>query len=159
MTNETDFTGLNSWKLFWSVKCIWMTSSHWNCKTIELIKCNVCMKYEHSTKWVTPGIKENRFITSSLQGPLKPDSKKTEQLIKSTVFNLRSWNFEDWLDMIRSQSCESLKLVRSTEWILLTEKSQKIFLICKIHKKDIIRLKLFQTVYLKVCITWTFSQC
>ena len=45
------------------------------CKTIELIKCNVCMKYEPSAKCKTPGIKENEFTTSSLQGPLEPVRK------------------------------------------------------------------------------------
>ena len=46
------------------------------CETIELIKCNVCVKYEPSTKWTTSGIKENKFLTSSLQGPLEHDSKE-----------------------------------------------------------------------------------
>ena len=60
------------------------------CKKIELIKCNVRVKYEPSTDWTTPGIKEYRFITSSLQGPLEPDSKNTDQLIKTAVVNLLS---------------------------------------------------------------------
>ena len=60
------------------------------CKTIELIKYNVCVKYEPSTSYKTPGIKENRFITLSLQGPLEPDSKNTDQLIKTAVINLLS---------------------------------------------------------------------
>ena len=30
------------------------------CKTIELIKYNVCAKYEPFTKWATPGIKEKK---------------------------------------------------------------------------------------------------
>ena len=48
------------------------------------------MKYEPSMKWATSGIKENRLMTSSLQGPLKPDSKNTNQLIKTTSVNLLS---------------------------------------------------------------------
>ena len=55
------------------------------CKTIELIKCNVCMKYEPSTKCSTPRINENRFMASSLQGSLEPDSKNTDQRIKASV--------------------------------------------------------------------------
>ena len=57
------------------------------CKTIELIKCNVCAKYEPSTKWTMPGIKENRIMTSSLWGPLEPDSKNTDQPIKTVMVN------------------------------------------------------------------------
>ena len=48
------------------------------------------MKYELSTKCTTPGIKENNFMTSSLQGPLEPDSKNTDQLTKTAVVNLLS---------------------------------------------------------------------
>ena len=58
------------------------------CKTMELIQCNVCMKYEHSTKFTTPGSKENRFMASSLQGSLEPDSKNANQLIKTVVIYL-----------------------------------------------------------------------
>ena len=58
------------------------------CKTTELIQCNVCAKYEPSTKWETPGIKEKNFMMSSLQGPFEPDSQSTDQLIKTTVVNL-----------------------------------------------------------------------
>ena len=57
------------------------------CKTIELIKCNVCAKYEPSTKRTMPGIIENRIMTSSLQGPLEPDSKNTDQPIKTVMVN------------------------------------------------------------------------
>ena len=60
------------------------------CKTIELIICNVCVKYESSTKCTSPRIKENKFMSSSLQGPLEPDSKNTNQLIKTAVGNLLS---------------------------------------------------------------------
>ena len=60
------------------------------CKTTELIKCNVCVKHEPSAKWATPGIRENKFMTSSLQVPLEPDLKNTDQLIKTTVVNLLS---------------------------------------------------------------------
>ena len=60
------------------------------CKRIELIKCNVFVKYEPSAKWATPEIKENRFMTSCLQGPFEPDSKNTDQLIKNAVVNLLS---------------------------------------------------------------------
>ena len=60
------------------------------CKTIELIKCNVCVKYEPSTKCTTPGIKENKSMTSSLQGPVKADSKNTDQLLKTAAVNLLS---------------------------------------------------------------------
>ena len=105
------------------------------CKAIELIKCNVCVKYEFSTKWVTPGNKENRFMTSSFKGPLKPDSKNTYQLIISTVFYLLIWNFQDWLDIIWSPSRESLKLVRSAERILLTKNCKKLFWSVKYTKK------------------------
>ena len=58
------------------------------CKTIALIKCNVCVKYEPSTKWTTPEFKGNRFRTSSLQSPLEPDLKNTDQLIKTSVVTL-----------------------------------------------------------------------
>ena len=57
------------------------------CKTIELIKCNVCAKYEPSTKRTMPGIIENRIMTSSLQGPLEADSKNTDQPIKTVMVN------------------------------------------------------------------------
>ena len=43
------------------------------CKTIELIKCNVCAKYEPSATWTMPGIKEKNIMTSALQGPFEPD--------------------------------------------------------------------------------------
>ena len=79
------------------------------CETIELIKCNVCVKCEPSSKCTTPGIKENRFMISSFQGPLEPDSKNTEQLIKTAVVNPLSWNFQDWLGITKSSSCESFK--------------------------------------------------
>ena len=42
-------------------------------KTIELIKCNVCAKYEPSAKWTMPGIKEKKNMPSALQGPFEPD--------------------------------------------------------------------------------------
>ena len=45
------------------------------------------MKYEPSKNCTTTGIKENKFITSYLQGPLEPDSKNTDQLIKTSVVN------------------------------------------------------------------------
>ena len=77
-------------------------------KTIELIKCNVCVKYEPSTKWTKPEIKE-RFMTSSLQGFLKPDSKNTDQLIKTAVVNLLSWNFQDWLGTIMCHAKTKIK--------------------------------------------------
>ena len=48
------------------------------------------MKYEPSTKCTMPGIKENKFMPSSLQGPLIPDSKNKDQLIKTAVVNLLS---------------------------------------------------------------------
>ena len=48
------------------------------------------MKYEPSTKWTAPGIKENKFMTSSLQGPLEPDLQNTDQLINNTVVHLLS---------------------------------------------------------------------
>ena len=54
-----------------------------------MIKCNVCMKYEAS-KQCTPGIKKNKFMTSSLQGLLEPDSKNIDQSIKTAVINLLS---------------------------------------------------------------------
>ena len=60
------------------------------CKTIEMIKCNVCAKYEPSTKWTMPGIKEKNFMTSTLQGSFEPDSQNTDQLIKTAVVNLLS---------------------------------------------------------------------
>ena len=47
-------------------------------------------KYEPSTKWAMPGIKENRIMTSSLQGPLEPFSKNTDQPIKTVMVNLLS---------------------------------------------------------------------
>ena len=50
----------------------------------------MCMKYEPSTKCTMPGIKENKFMTSSLQGPLVPDLKNKDQLIKTAVVNLLS---------------------------------------------------------------------
>lgn len=52
-----------------------------------MIKCDVFIKYEPSTKTTTLGIKENKFMMSSLQCPLKPDWKNTDQLIKPTVIN------------------------------------------------------------------------
>ena len=55
-----------------------------------MIKCNVCAKYEPSTKWTMPGIKGKKFMTSSLQGPFEPDSQNTDQLIKTAVVNLLS---------------------------------------------------------------------
>ena len=60
------------------------------CKTIELIKCNVCAKYEPSAKWTMPGIKEKNIMTSALQGPFEPDSQNTDKLIKTAVVNLLS---------------------------------------------------------------------
>ena len=57
---------------------------------MELIKFKVCVEYEPSTKCTTPGIKENKFMTSSLQGPLELDSENTDQLIKVAVLNLLS---------------------------------------------------------------------
>ena len=57
---------------------------------MELIKFKVCVEYESSTKCTTPGIKENKFMTSSLQGPLELDSENTDQLIKVAVLNLLS---------------------------------------------------------------------
>ena len=48
------------------------------------------MKYEPSTKCTMPGIEENKFMTSSLQGPLVPDSKNKDQLIKTVLVNLLS---------------------------------------------------------------------
>ena len=65
------------------------------CKTIELSKCNVSAKYESSTKWATPGIKENRFITSSLQDSLELDSKNTDWPIKTVEVDLLSLRFQD----------------------------------------------------------------
>ena len=53
------------------------------CKRIELIKCNVCAKYEPSAKWNMPGIKEKIIMTSALQGPFEPDSQNTDKLKKS----------------------------------------------------------------------------
>ena len=52
-------------------------------------------KYECSTKWATLGIKENRFITSSLQDPLEPDSKNTDWPIKTVEVDLLSLRFQD----------------------------------------------------------------
>lgn len=57
------------------------------CKTIEMIKCDVFIKYEPSTKTTRLGIKENKFMMSSLQCPLKLNWKNTDQLIKPTVIN------------------------------------------------------------------------
>ena len=52
----------------------------------EKNKLNVmCVKYEPSMKWTMSGIKEKRFMKSSLQSPLKPDSKNTDQPIKNAV--------------------------------------------------------------------------
>ena len=48
------------------------------------------MKHEPSTKCTTPGIRENKFMTSSFQGPHEPNSKNTGQLIKTAVVNLMS---------------------------------------------------------------------
>ena len=53
------------------------------CKTKELIKCNVCAKYEPSATWTMPGIKEKNIMTSALQGPFEPDSQNTDKLIKT----------------------------------------------------------------------------
>ena len=128
--------------MFWSIQQVITLKL---CKTIELIKCNVSAKYEPSTKWAIPGIKENRFITSSLQGPLRPDSKNTDWLIKTGVVNLLSWNFQGWLGIIKSPSFESLRLFRLSEWIWRTE-TWKIVLVCKTYKNDVIRLKLCQKV-------------
>ena len=119
------------------------------CKTIELIKYNVCAKYEPSTKWTMPGIKEKKIMVSSLQSPFEPDLQNTNQLIKTAVVNLLSWRFHNWLGIIKSPSCESLKMFWLAERILLT-KSWKIVLLCKIHKNDVIRLKLCQNVQLFV---------
>ena len=58
------------------------------CKRIELIRCNVCAKYEPFMKWTTPGIKEKKIMSSSLQGPFEPDSQNTDQLIKTAAVNL-----------------------------------------------------------------------
>ena len=115
------------------------------CKTIELIKCNVCMKYEPSTKCATQGIKENKFMTSSLQVSLETDSRNTDQLIKTAVANLSSWSFQDWLGIIKPSIYESVKLFRLPERILLT-KTWKTVLVCRIHKNDVIRRTLWQKV-------------
>ena len=48
------------------------------------------MKYEPSTKCATQGIKENKFMTSSLQVSLETDSRNIDQLIKTAVANLSS---------------------------------------------------------------------
>ena len=93
----------------------------------------------------TLGIKESRFMTSSSQGPLEPDSKNTDQLIKTTVVNLLSWNFQDWLSIIKYLICESLKSIRLAERILVN-KTWKIVLVCKTHKNDAFKLKLCQMV-------------
>ena len=93
----------------------------------------------------TLGIKESRFMTSSSQGPLEPDSKNTDQLIKTTVVNLLSWNFQDWLTIIKYPICESLKLIRLAERILVN-KTWKIVLVCTTHKNDAFKLKLCQMV-------------
>ena len=50
------------------------------CKTIELIKYNMCVKYESSTKWATQGIKEQ--IYDVMFAGSEPDSS-TDQLIKT----------------------------------------------------------------------------
>ena len=94
-----------------------------------------------------PGIKEKNIMTSALQGHFEPDSQNTDKLIKTAVVNLLSWCFHDWLGIIKSPSCESLKLYWLAERILMS-KSGKIVLVCKIHKNDIIRLKLCQKVQL-----------
>ena len=52
-------------------------------------------KYESSTKWATPGIKDNRFITSSLQDSLELDSKNTDWPIKTVEVDLLSLRFQD----------------------------------------------------------------
>lgn len=60
---------------------------------------------------------------------------------------------------MKSPSCESLKLFWLAERILLT-KMWKIVLICKIHKNDVIRLKLCQKVDLKIlykCVQYEHS--
>ena len=75
------------------------------------------MKCEPSTKSAVPGIKENRFMTSSLQGPLEPDSKNTDQFIKTAVVNLLSWNFQ------RNLSYQGKTIL----WC-------RFCLVCKIHK-------------------------
>ena len=105
----------------------------------------MCVKHELSTKRATLGIKESRFMTSSSQGPLEPGSKNTDQLIKTTVVNLLSWNFQDWLSIIKYLICESLKLIRLAERILVN-KTWKIVLVCKTHKNDAFKLKLCQMV-------------
>ena len=118
-------------------------------------------KYESSTKWATPGIKENRFITSSLQDTLEPDSKNTDWPIKTVEVDLLSLRFQDWLGIIKSPSCESLRLFRLSEWILET-KMWKIVLVCKTYKNDVIRLKLCHNVDLVTpynCVSRKHSPC
>ena len=67
--------------------------------------------------------------------------------IQTSLKNLLSWRFHDWLGIIKSPSCESLKLFWFPELTSMT-KSWKIVLACKIHKNDVIRLKLCQKVQL-----------
>ena len=66
-----------------------------------------------------------------IMDPFQPDSKNIDQSIKTAVANLLGWNFEDWLNIVKSPSCESLKL------FLLAEqnatKTWKIILVCKIY--------------------------
>ena len=58
------------------------------CKRIELIRCNVCAKYEPFMKWTMAEIKEKKIMLSSLQGPFEPDSQNTDHLIKTAAVNL-----------------------------------------------------------------------
>ena len=77
------FFFFDEWNQFYiakSLKTVLICKMHKNdvialklCSTIELIKCNVCMEYEPSTKCTTPGIKKNKFMTSSLHGPFELD--------------------------------------------------------------------------------------
>ena len=134
------------------------------CKRIELIRCNVCGQWQKLIRCNVCGqwqkLKKKKIMSSSLQGPFEPDSQNMDQLIKTAAVNLLGWRFHDWLGIMKSPSSESLKLFWLAERILLT-KSWKIVLVCKIHKNDVIRLKLCQKVDLTViykCIIWTFSQ-
>ena len=114
----------------------------------------MCVKYEPSTKWTTPEFKGNRFRTSSLQSPLEPDLKNTDQLIKTSVATLLGWNFHDWLGTIKSPSCESLKMIWYAKWILLT-KTWKIVLVCKIHKWQ----KKMEICWKWFVLVWSFQIC
>ena len=51
-------------------------------------------------------------MTSSLHGSFEPDSKNTNQLIKTAVINLLSRNFPDWVGIIKFPNCQSLKWLR-----------------------------------------------